>query len=120
MSPTRKLIFLVNGRISFGSEKNGKTKGKKNEKKFGPNSPLWRITVLLKGHLVLLSFFVRDKCLFSPFLILILSAAHFYFGHSLFFSAAHFFFRRSLFIDAHFFVVPMSPHSAGSDSGLDQ
>ena len=40
-------------------------------------------TVLLKGNLFLLSFFVRDKCLFSLFLMFILSAAPF-------FSAAHY------------------------------
>ena len=48
-------------------------------------------TVLLKGNLFLPSFFVRDKCLFSLFLILILSAPPFFFRRSLFSSAAQFF-----------------------------
>ena len=62
----------------------------------------FKSTVLLKGHLFLLSFFVRGKSL--SFLILILSAAHFFFPPLTFFSANHsfrplpFFFRRSLFL----------------------
>ena len=63
----------------------------------------WTRTVLLKGHLFLLSFFVRDKCLFSLFLVLILSAADLFFplrtifSATYFFSAAHFFYGSSQF-----------------------
>ena len=80
---------------------------------------IWNLRCFLKGHLFLLCFFIRDKCLFSLFLILILfaapffSATHFFFRHS-FFPAAQFFFCRSLeffcffffFFSLHFLANP--------------
>ena len=47
----------------------------------------WTRTVLLKGHLFLLSLFVRDKCLFCLFLVLILSNAHLFLPPLTIFSA---------------------------------
>ena len=77
--------------------------------------------MLLKGHLFLLSFFVRDKCLFSLFLILILyDVPTFFFRRSLFFppltfflpltffTALHNFLRRSLVSTPHFSVYVLS------------
>ena len=74
----------------------------------GTSIPSLFRTVLLKGHLFLLCFFVRDKCLFSLFCNLDFVRRPLFFCHSLFlrrslffrrllFSVAHFFFRRSLF-----------------------
>ena len=66
--------------------------------------------MLLKGHLFLLSFYVRDKCLYLLFFILILSAAHFFFClpptfFPLYFFCCPPFFCCSFFIRRSFFSV---------------
>ena len=63
----------------------------------GTSIPSLFRTVLLKGHLFLLCFFVRDNCLFSLFCNLDFVHRPLFFCHSLFFRRS-LSFRRSLFL----------------------